>query len=194
MGIKYGQPPYFEISTPDFQRVGSVVSLNADGRPPIIAIEYGCAIRASKRYRRLALRRHVYQYLNKNFVFYKTYKGVRKGSPGISSVVDLDDLNTRSLTHATETQETEPDYINQNLLNSLFDSPSNDYFFVEVSISRPRYDGAVEDNGCGDPGDCEGRLCINKKSWCEIYRYGVIKNGLIVLSKESSSVKTQWGL
>jgi hypothetical protein len=150
---------------------------------------------SSTRYRRLALRRHVYQYLNKNFVFFKTYKGVRKKIPNgtISSVVDLDDLNARSMIHAIETQEAAPEYISQSLLNSLFDSPSNDYFFVEVSLSRPRYSGAVEDNGCGDPGDCEGRLCLGKKSWCEIYRYGIIKNSLIVVCKECSSVKTSMG-
>jgi hypothetical protein len=175
----YGQPPYFDNTTPDFPRIGETVdNTNAPNGSIFKTIKYGGPFyKSGIRKSRSALRRHIYQYnINNGFVFYKTYKGVRKLTKNsiILNVKDVDDLNQRSLSHSTETNETEPVYITNALLNSIFNFPSNnDYFFVEVSLDYFK---------AGMPSSE-----VNPKYYfANIYRYGKItQNNVIIVCKEN---------
>lgn len=177
MSISYGQPPYFDNSTPDFDRIGETVDTsNSTGGGVFKTIKFGGPFsKQGSRKIYAYLRRHIYQYTNNSFVFYKTYKGVRKKFPNsiISNVADVNDLNQRSLTRSTETQETEPVYINQDILNTIFSFPSNnDYFFVEVSVDYFK--------------ESETSSAIAKYHHANIYRYGKItQNNIIIVCKEN---------
>lgn len=178
MGINYGQPPYFDNTTPDFDRIGDVVDVSnpESAFTAFKTIQFGGPFlkRGSRKYLS-CLRRHIYQYTNNSFVFYKTYTGVRKlfQTTHISNVADVSNLNTRSLTRSIETQETEPVYVNQDLLNALFNFPSNnDYFFVEVSIDYFKASESI--------------ASTPKYHHANIYRYGKItQNNVIIVCKES---------
>lgn len=175
----YGQPPHFDNSTPNFARIGSVLDISNSQTPNnfITTIPFGAVV-GNKRNRRQCLRRHIYQYVNDSFVFYETRKGVRQKFGGISSVADLADLNSRSAIHAALTTETAPTYISQELLRSLFAIPSNNsYFFVEGAIARSNDTGS---SGSG-----------LRPQWFSIYRYGKIKNGVIIVCKETTEVITR---
>lgn len=187
MANVYGQPPYFDNSTPDFSPVGTQLDVRNSILPVnfITTIPYGPFLGGNKRTKEAALVRYVYQYVNNSFVFYKKYKGVRKKlrDGTLDSVVDLADLNARSAIHATELSGTPPAEITQNILRSLFSFPSpNSYFFVEGVISIP-----VTRNA-GDYTELR-----QKQKFFSIYRYGKIENGVIVVCKESSNVKTRDG-
>jgi len=187
MANVYGQPPYFDNSTPDFSPVGTQLDI----RNPefsvnfITTIPFGPFVDGNRRTKEAGIVRYVYQYVNNSFVFYKKYKGVRKKlrSGTLNSVVDLADLNARSAIHATELSGTPPTEITQNILRSLFSFPSpNSYFFVEGAISVPTAKNA-------------GNYSVvrQKQKFFSIYRYGKIENGVIVVCKESSDVKTKSG-
>lgn len=178
MGISYGQPPYFDNSTPNFDRVGETIdTTNPESGGVFKTIKFGGPFYTQgRRQARAALRRHVYQYnTGSGFSFYKTYKGVRKLYPNsnISNVADVNELNQRSSSYSTATNETEPVYITTSLLNSLFNFPSNnDYFFVEVSI-----DYWIT---------TEGLSSSPKYYFANVYRYGKITaNNVIIVCKES---------
>lgn len=158
MSTIIGQLSHFDISTPNFDPIGSLRSMgNTSAR---IVLTYGES--AGIKRKRLALRRYVYVYLNSSFVFLSTYKGVRNRNTLPSYVGDTDDLNIRSAIYSQPMPlEGEPYYINQSLLNSLFLYPNVlDYFFLDCSHSC-RMGGSV-----GNP---NYRVAPN---FLEIYRYG----------------------
>jgi hypothetical protein len=169
----YGQHPYFDNSTPDFEPIGSSY-LTDRTEPPTLsssgkAILYDSSIGDSRS--KACLRRYSYQYnINTNiFTYYKTYKGVRNFEQP-DSVIDITELNARSLIHSTEIiGSSAPSFIDQNILQTLFKFPShNDYFFVEGSHYYQK--GADEDNGGSD-----------RNNFFKIYRYGKITSNNIIL-------------
>jgi hypothetical protein len=162
MSIVIGQLPHFDISTPNFDPIGSSYSTNKGPGPGgiffnKIVITYGSSVGASRT--RLALRRYVYAYTQNSFNFIATYKGVRNKQNLPFNVGDIDDLNARFAIHGQQiTNEGEPYYISQVLLKSLFLYPNYlDYFFLDGSHYGRR--GASSDG-------------VPKPNFFEIYRYG----------------------
>jgi hypothetical protein len=179
----YGQHPYFDNSTPDFDQVGETYEwpiYYAPGSAPTIksggkAILYGSSLGSSRK--SVCIRRYVYQYniINNIFSYYKTYKGVRNFEQP-DNVIDVGELNSRSLTHSTETAETEPIFITQTILQSLFSFPSNgDYFFIEGCHSI-RF---------GDPNQGDK----SRPNFFKIYRYGKITHNNIVLVYKNNNIE-----
>jgi hypothetical protein len=162
MSTVIGQLSHFDISTPNFNPIGSSYSTNkGPGRPGTIVnkivITYGSSDGVKRR--RLALRRYVYAYAQGAFIFFQTYKGVRNRQSLPSNVGDVDDLNRRfSIYGQPITTEAEPYYISQSLLKSLFLYPNYmDYFFIDGSHS-------CRMGGSSQYGP--------KPNFLEIYRYG----------------------
>lgn len=170
MATNYGQPPHFDISKPLFA--------------PLARIEYGSSTGVTRN--KLAIRRYTYQYINDNFVFFKTFAGVRQREPDnrITSVNDTSNINTRNAVHSIEkVSETSPTFITQTLLNNLFDYPSKIGLFFIEGVIRKRY---FPPSGRGDLG-----LTFTAPEWFDIYRYGKIINNQIVVLKESEVVITK---
>jgi len=170
MATNYGQPPHFDLTKPLFA--------------PLQRIEYGESD-GTKRHK-LAIRRYTYKYINNNFVFFKTYKGVRqRHEPRITSVVDAEIVNLKNAA-AVETLEGAPEFnefLTQNLLKNLFAFPNSDgLFFIEGEI-RKRYYPAISYF------EFEG----SAPNWFDIYRYGKIVNNQIVILKESEETITKNG-
>jgi hypothetical protein len=159
MSTVIGQLSHFDISTPNFNPIGSSYA-TGDGPGSSgtkIVITYGISVGGSRK--RLALRRYVYAYFQNSFNFAATYKGVRNRQYLPSNVGDIDDLNSRfSIYGEPMITETEPSYISQSLLKSLFLYPNYfDYFFLDCSHS------------------CVMGYSANpmpKPNFLEIYRYG----------------------
>lgn len=174
MSTVYGQPPYFDNNDPYFDPVGEFYPFGPDvptSKSGGKAIAYGSSFGPTRK--RLCIRRYVYQYsaINNVFNYYKTYKGVRNFEQP-DSVIDIDELNARSLIHSTEiTTENEPLFITQSILNSLFSFPSNNsYFFIEGVHSIKI--------GGGD---------ISHPSFFQIYRYGKItENNVVIIYKNNN--------
>jgi len=183
----YGQAPHFNTDSVSFDPVGTIYNYAPDnkgnGLPDYnLAIQYGTSF-GNKR-KEMCLRRYVYQYnINTNiFTYYKTYKGVRNFK-NLNSVVDLEELNNRSQTHATEiNNESEPTFITNNILHSLFSFPShNDYFFVEGS----HYNNVINQNNLDMKPPNKVIEPIDKPNFFKIYRYGKIVDNKIVVCKNN---------
>lgn len=162
-----GQPPHFDISEPLFA--------------PLARIEYGSSTGIKRS--QVAIRRYTYEYINDNFVFLKTFAGVRQRGPGnrITGVNDVLNINIRNAVHSVEkVSETSPTFMTQTLLNNLFDYPSkNGIFFIEGTIRK----------WCGvNP---NFKIPFTAPEWFDIYRYGKIINNQIVVLKESEVVITK---
>lgn len=178
----YGQHPYFDNSTPNFGQVGEAyetISISpATPKSGGYAIKYGLSYGNTRR--RRCIRRYVYQYssVGNIFNYYKTYNGVRNFEQP-DSVIDVGELNSRSLIHSTEiTGETEPVFITQVILNSLFNFPSNDdYFFIEgahsISFSDIRKKSPSRD----------------RPNFFKIYRHGKITHNNIVLVYKNNNIE-----
>jgi hypothetical protein len=176
----YGQPPHFDNNDPYFDPVGETYSFYT---PPTLksggkAILYGSGSTGSRK--NLCIRRYVYQYIsmNDNFNYYKTYKGV-KNFEQPDNVIDISELNSRSLVHSSEvTGESEPTFITQSILKSLFSFPSNNsYFFIEGVHSI-----AIEK----EPGDFPNLPIPN---FFKIYRYGKITQNNIVIVYKNNNIE-----
>lgn len=154
MSTIIGQLSHFDISTPNFDPIGSSYTVPNGTK---IIIPYGSS--DGEKRKRLALRRYVYYYIFNNFDFVGSYKGVRNRTTLPSNVGDTDDLNTRfALYGSLVSSETAPSYITQDLLNTLFLYPnSTDFFFIDGSHSCRM----------GPPS-----IYGPKPNFFEIYRYG----------------------
>lgn len=179
MSTIYGQSPHFNNSDPYFDPIGESYPVsNSNGLPTLKSggkgIFYGSSSGSSRK--SFCIRRYVYQYnfINKNFIFYKTYKGVRNFEQP-NNVIDIDELNARSLIHSTEIlTENEPSFITQSILNSLFSFPSdNDYFFVEGVHSIRGGHG----------------VAITGSNFFKIYRYGKITQNNIILIYKNNHIE-----
>lgn len=131
----YGQPPYFDNSTLNFDPIGDEYTYGSvgDNLPGYNrAIQYGQSFGNSRV--KLCARRYVFQYniTNNLFVYFATYKGNRGPGSG-SAVNDVVNLNDKIQENILEIiGEDEPTFLTNSLLHSLFAFPShNDYFFVE---------------------------------------------------------------
>ena len=164
MATNYGQPPHFDLSGPFFE--------------PLARIEYGSST-GSKRLK-MAIRRYTYKYIDDNFIFFKTYKGVRQNANRITSVNDTYNLNLRKL-DAAETIEPSPSFITQNLLTSIFDYPSSKGLFFIEGVIQKRHSGSKPEFEWTAP------------NWFDIYRYGKIINNEIIVLKERSDLITRNG-
>jgi hypothetical protein len=151
----YGQPPYFDNSTLNFDPIGTQYNYGPLGIQPSgqnKAIQYGSSFGDSRL--KLCARRYLFQYqaTNNIFVYYKTYQGNR-GHGSSSSVNDVAFLNDLIQENILEiTNENEPTFLTNDILHSLFSFPSNnDYFFVEGAhfvnrVRRITYEGSDWDN------------------------------------------------
>jgi len=158
MATTYGQPPHFDLSKPLFT--------------PLARIQYGSSIGNNRI--KMAIRRYVYQYVNNSFVFLKTYKGTRQNPNRIKNVVDVNDINFRDTFNSVETLESSPEFITQDLLNSIFSFPNNGgIFFIEGRISKRH-----------SPPSSNPDFEWEAPNWFDIYRYGKIVNNKIVVLKE----------